>query len=490
MPVAKVALRAATAALAAAAGARAQDAGAPGLPALAANAPWWTGGAAWVPGSGLETARGAAEEFAARFQLPGFPGLPLGLPAFGSGALAGANATVALASNATYDATAGATVPSLTLGEAGDGAGLLTLGGDVEVTPMTAGLQQLAQAQRAATDAANSALAQFGLAIPEWQWRIGAPARERDLNAEVTGQSAEPAAAAATRQAGPICEVYKPTSVSAWTPTQSTIRVLDEFELSDVKVAVNATAPRVGALKIVLTSNSRGREPRSVILKGKGRGSSGKNLYNTVFVDEGSEFPAEPEQAPYTGVFAPQYGAMKKFTKGAGVKASAGGSAGIWSLSIEDVMEKGAGKRVSSIDDWELVLCHNQTSTRPVHIHRGDAEREFVGVTEQLATCPPGTPGCASNGHAPTIFEQEAEVTAQQAEEGPTSLFGEYLAFQADTEAAVTEFIDGLPSMGGFLEMVPEVWWRAMAGYLSLYYYMEAEITPSGNALSELLSSI
>jgi hypothetical protein len=99
-------------------------------------------------------------------------------------------------------------------------------------------------------------------------------------------------------------------------------------------------------------------------------------------------------------------------------------------------------------------------------------------------------PGCASNGHAPTIFEQEAEVTAQQAEEGPTSLFGEYLAFQADTEAAVTEFIDGLPSMGGFLEMVPEVWWRAMAGYLSLYYYMEAEITPSGNALSELLSSI
>lgn len=315
--------------------------------------------------------------------------------------------------------------------------------------------------------------------------------------------------------------MYKPTSVSAWTPTQSTIRVLDEFELSDVKVAVNATAPRVGALKIVLTSNSRGREPRSVILKGKGRGSSGKNLYNTVFVDEGSEFPAEPEQAPYTGVFAPQYGAMKKFTKGAGVKASAGGSAGIWSLSIEDVMEKGAGKRVSSIDgaprslarkpptttattpgsrrltdgtrrpaDWELVLCHNQTSTRPVHIHRGDAEREFVGVTEQLATCPPGTPGCASNGHAPTIFEQEAEVTAQQAEEGPTSLFGEYLAFQADTEAAVTEFIDGLPSMGGFLEMVPEVWWRAMAGYLSLYYYMEAEITPSGNALSELLSSI
>ena len=285
--------------------------------------------------------------------------------------------------------------------------------------------------------------------------------------------------------------MYKPTSVSAWTPTQSTIRVLDEFELSDVKVAVNATAPRVGALKMVLTSNSRGREPRSVILKGKGRGSSGKNLYNTVFVDEGSEFPAEPEQAPYTGVFAPQYGAMKKFTKGTGVKASAGGSAGIWSLSIEDVMEKGAGKRVSSIDDWELVLCHNQTSTRPVHIHRGDAEREFVGVTEQLATCPPGTPGCASNGHAPTIFEQEAEVTAQQAEEaGPTSLFGEYLAFQADTEAAITEFVDGLPSMGGFLEMVPEVWWRAMAGYLSLYYYMEAEIAPSGNALSELLSSI
>ena len=42
MPVAKVALRAATAALAAAAGARAQDADAPGLPALAANAPWWT----------------------------------------------------------------------------------------------------------------------------------------------------------------------------------------------------------------------------------------------------------------------------------------------------------------------------------------------------------------------------------------------------------------------------------------------------------------
>ena len=83
------------------------------------------------------------------------------------------------------------------------------------------------------------------------------------------------------------------------------------------------------ALKIVLTSNSRGREPRSVILKGKGRGSSGKNLYNTVFVDEGSEFPAEPEQAPYTGVYAPQYGAMKKFTKGTGVKASAGGSAGI-----------------------------------------------------------------------------------------------------------------------------------------------------------------
>ena len=33
--------------------------------------------------------------------------------------------------------------------------------------------------------------------------------------------------------------------------------------------------------------------------KGKGRGSSGKNLYNTVFVDEGSEFPKEPEQAPY-----------------------------------------------------------------------------------------------------------------------------------------------------------------------------------------------
>ena len=154
-----------------------------------------------MPGSGLETARGAAEEFAARFQLPGFPGLPLGLPAFGA---AGANATLSLASNATYDATAGATVrpppsapsapppppprrprparrrppshrgwfmdgerqrapgargrarrgwrdapaggpvadaraalttqvPSLTLGEAGDGAGLLTLGGDVEV---------------------------------------------------------------------------------------------------------------------------------------------------------------------------------------------------------------------------------------------------------------------------------------------------------------------------------------------------------------------
>ena len=60
-----------------------------------------------MPGSGLETARGAAEEFAARFQLPGFPGLPLGLPAFGA---AGANATLALASNATYDATAGATV--------------------------------------------------------------------------------------------------------------------------------------------------------------------------------------------------------------------------------------------------------------------------------------------------------------------------------------------------------------------------------------------
>ena len=309
------------------------------------------------------------------------------------------------------------------------------------------------------------------------------------------------AAAFGVAEEGDNCEVYRPTGgVSAWSPTASSIRVRDEFQLEDVKVKVNVKSKRVGALKIALVAQSRRGEEDVVLLKKKGQGGSGDDLVDVVFADgTNATFPVDKAAAPFTGTYAPAKGAMKKFLKGSGLKAAKGGSAGTWSLVIEDVgpnPERRANK--TEIVDWELHLCHNGepvVSASPGTPVAARGDDDFAGVPEPTVGCPAGELGCPRMDLSRFFDAQDAEagedvdVDVAQAfqveEEGEVSAgVSAYRAFKDTQEAnraALDEVLAGFPSLGKSLEGVPDAFWAAFSMFQYLSWAKDATLPRARN---------
>jgi len=485
-----VAAAAAAAAVAAAAG-QATETG-------AAAGPWWAGGQAWAPTFQIEVP-----------QLPQFQ-LPVWDPA---AAVARGAEQVQRTQQAAADAVANY---------------------QEQVGNFYSSLQERTSAALGSNPlfggAANGSL--FGPAIPLNNW----PTLQLPQFPQIPGMELEwstGAAGAPANQPGygqqaealmlsQVCNVYKPDAgVSEWTPGQNTIRVTDEFSLDDLRVEVYAKHPRVGALRVSLITNNQGQDPRRAFLKVKGQGGKGENLIGTVFADSGGEFPKGPEstaEAPFTNTYAPfaEGGLKGKFVENKinqGLKATTGGSAGSWTLKIEDMSNNPVD---ALIEDWTLTLCRKATDTAPLRLTPQQEIAEFNGVLETNIACPPTEPGCPLGADGVDlvmagIFDDEVEektdLEAAQAGDGnPNEGWTSEGAASADPEVRAQAVLGGggagvaglkyweeqseqffsqlqayydanMPSpVYNFLTTVPDEYWQMMIYYQMWSWWKEAEL--------------
>jgi len=469
---------AAAAAVACAAGAAGQA-----LESGAAEGPWWAGGAAWAPNFQIQAP-----------QLPQFE-LPVWNPA--AAVQQAQDAAVEAVSN--YQAQVGNFYATL-----------------AERTEAAMGMNPLLANRR------NGTL--FGPAIPlnnwptlqlpqfpsvpgmEVEWTFGAsgaPANQPDY-----GQQAQ------ALMLSQVCNVYKPEGgVNNWITGQSTIRVFDEFPIEDVRVELYAKHPRVGALRVALIASNTGAENRRAFLKVKGQGGRGENLIGTVFADSGAEFPRGQEsstEAPFTNTYAPfaEGGLKGKFKEGAGLKATNGGSAGSWTIRIEDMS---ANPVDPLIEDWTLTLCRNATTTPPMRLNPQEEAAEFNGVLETNIACPSSEDGCPQDDlddiigsifgdetKEPTNFEAamadsngwtsegaasaDPEVRAQAHLGGGGSMGVDALKYweeQSDAFfAQLQSYYDAnMPSpVYNFLTQVPDQYWQMMIYYQMWSWWKDAEL--------------
>eukprot|EP00887_Chlorella_sp_A99_P002230 scaffold10.g2230.t1 len=95
---------------------------------------------------------------------------------------------------------------------------------------------------------------------------------------------------------------------------------------------------------------------RTILLKAKGLGRLGNDMYQTTFSDRApASFPPAASSAPFTGTFRP----TQRFSfllDGDSTTAGAGGSQGAWLLSVADVAPN-ATRRDIVLNGWTLVLC-------------------------------------------------------------------------------------------------------------------------------------
>jgi subtilisin-like proprotein convertase family protein len=153
-----------------------------------------------------------------------------------------------------------------------------------------------------------------------------------------------------------VCKTYEPgAGVSEYNPTQSSIRIPDEMDLVSMTVDMNVSHSRVGALKVELEAKSGKGKARKAILKPRGWGGSGTNMLSTTFDDESDTNFPKASGAPFSESYRPK-GKLKRFVRGKGVKASKGGTAGLWTLRVTDV-GRNPDTRTAVINNWRLNMC-------------------------------------------------------------------------------------------------------------------------------------
>ncbi|QDZ24474.1 hypothetical protein HOP50_13g70130 [Chloropicon primus] len=153
-----------------------------------------------------------------------------------------------------------------------------------------------------------------------------------------------------------VCKSYEPSGgVSAFSPTQSSIRIPDEMDLVSMTVDLNVTHERIGALKVELEAKSGKRKPRKAILKPRGWGGSGQNMLSTTFDDESDVNFPKAQGAPFSESYRPK-GKLRRFIRGKGYKAAKGGTKGMWTLRVTDV-GRNPDTRTAVINNWRVNMC-------------------------------------------------------------------------------------------------------------------------------------
>ena len=148
------------------------------------------------------------------------------------------------------------------------------------------------------------------------------------------------------------------------------IKVLDTFDVTDVRVSFNLTYTRMGALNIALQAleprSRENREPewspaiRSSTLMARD-GRKQKYLTNIEFRDSALEeypndvSPEEDALPPSTGTFKPKT-PLADIAYGQSEFAGKGGSRGWWRLVVRDVADA-IVPRYGALNSWTLILC-------------------------------------------------------------------------------------------------------------------------------------
>jgi len=140
------------------------------------------------------------------------------------------------------------------------------------------------------------------------------------------------------------CREYVQTNAH-W--NHSTLWVSESFPRDRTFVSMNVTSPRVGGVKLVLRRRE-GEELQQIRLKSFGHGGKGKNFEETTFVDDAEEhFPMWPEEAPFTGNYAPDV-ALSKIE---------GSSRGKWTLMAIARAKKQS--QTPQIKGWSVTFCED-----------------------------------------------------------------------------------------------------------------------------------
>jgi len=289
-----------------------------------------------------------------------------------------------------------------------------------------------------------------------------------------------------------VCKTYEPsTGVSNYSPTQSTIRIPDELDLTSVTVEMNVSHSRIGALKVELEAKSGKMKPRKALLKPKGWGGSGENLLSTVFDDEAeSLFPAKAAQAPFSGAYKPK-GKLRRFVKGKGVKAGKGGTFGAWTLSVADV-GRNPDTRTAVINSWKLNVCGVANLYRdPAPLLSEDILSMATAVQMPTEVACPHDATRTANGQCPL---SAIDVMASLIEGSYNTTFGNphYDSSEHDADAIAQGYLppieglpqgpwrqayddyverfntwaDTLPKFSNYLESLPSRTWELMVGYV------------------------
>lgn len=171
------------------------------------------------------------------------------------------------------------------------------------------------------------------------------------------------ALAVAAAQA-PACHTYSSKGLlkPATERLHDVILVPDAVVVGDASVTLDLSHRRIGALEISLTAQPLSTPAplegvgRTILLKAKGLGRLGNDMYQTTFSDRApASFPPAASSAPFTGTFRP----TQRFSfllDGDSTTAGAGGSQGAWLLSVADVAPN-ATRRDIVLNGWTLVLC-------------------------------------------------------------------------------------------------------------------------------------
>jgi subtilisin-like proprotein convertase family protein len=227
-----------------------------------------------------------------------------------------------------------------------------------------------------------------------------------------------------------------------------TIDVADAFPLASVKVTVDLSHRRVGALVLSITAKpptAAGREAasRQIVLKERGLGQLGDNMYMTSFSDaSNTSFPISAAAAPFRGNYIPTQ-RLSFFTDGANAStlyAGQGGSQGEWELIIDDVAPNSTYRPIA-LNGWMLELCPLDLSQQyehtaaldhimpaspmPEDIAAGSASPiQVAAAPVDLAAGTPPPPQTVTTFQGPMQSYPTQQVAAQQQPGGIPNMFG------------------------------------------------------------------